>query len=379
MKKVSFRNDVLPLKNQLYRLALRITLNSAEAEDIVQDTMMKVWNRRERWDEIESMEAFCLTICRNLALDRMKKAENQNDSLDKTMEQQPDRASSPYEQAVSQDRIQLVREIINTLPEKQRSCVQLRDIEGKAYKEIAEILSITEEQVKVNIFRARQTAAWTGRTKLLSPALCLRSRSHSANAGASGIKTRIPCRFVLLGCKSITPRSRSTALHSSCATSPYRKPVHRAIRQAPSQSLPIRFAASSIADSWAGTNGSPRSESVSRGRKLDHGLIVIESAACASVRQIADKSDMMLIRVLLLRPFAKSAAYAAATTPDTASTVCIAGRFLAIHSQRFAYRRLRRMAASSDNPPLPVASAVCWYISHADSRGVPVGTTSSWP
>ncbi len=157
MKKVSFRNDVLPLKNQLYRLALRITLNSAEAEDIVQDTMMKVWNQRERWDEIESMEAFCLTICRNLALDRMRKAENQNDSLDKTMEQQPDRASSPFEHAVTQDRIQLVREIINTLPEKQRSCVQLRDIEGKAYKEIAEILSITEEQVKVNIFRARQT------------------------------------------------------------------------------------------------------------------------------------------------------------------------------------------------------------------------------
>lgn len=157
MKKVSFRNDVLPLKNQLYRLALRITLNSAEAEDIVQDTMIKVWNQRERWDEIESMEAFCLTICRNLALDRMRKAENQNDSLDKTMEQRPDRASSPFEHAVTQDRIQLVREIINTLPEKQRSCVQLRDIEGKAYKEIAEILSITEEQVKVNIFRARQT------------------------------------------------------------------------------------------------------------------------------------------------------------------------------------------------------------------------------
>lgn len=157
MKKVSFRNDVLPLKNQLYRLALRITLNSAEAEDIVQDTMIKVWNQRERWDEIESMEGFCLTICRNLALDRMRKAENQNDSLDKTMEQRPDRASSPFEHAVTQDRIQLVREIINTLPEKQRSCVQLRDIEGKAYKEVAEILSITEEQVKVNIFRARQT------------------------------------------------------------------------------------------------------------------------------------------------------------------------------------------------------------------------------
>ena len=43
MKKVSFRNDVLPLKDILYRLALRITLDSAEAEDIVQDTLIRIW------------------------------------------------------------------------------------------------------------------------------------------------------------------------------------------------------------------------------------------------------------------------------------------------------------------------------------------------
>ena len=81
MKKISFRNDVLPLKNELYRLALRITLNHAEAEDVVQETMIKVWNRRDRWDELESIEAFCLTICRNIAIDKTKKAENQNQSL----------------------------------------------------------------------------------------------------------------------------------------------------------------------------------------------------------------------------------------------------------------------------------------------------------
>jgi len=39
MREISFRNDILPLKDKLYRLALRITLNSAEAEDVVQDTM----------------------------------------------------------------------------------------------------------------------------------------------------------------------------------------------------------------------------------------------------------------------------------------------------------------------------------------------------
>jgi RNA polymerase sigma-70 factor (ECF subfamily) len=55
------------------------------------------------------------------------------------------------------DRIQLVRKLINQLPEKQRSCMQLRDIEGKSYRDIATILDITEQQVKVNIFRARQT------------------------------------------------------------------------------------------------------------------------------------------------------------------------------------------------------------------------------
>ena len=43
------------------------------------------------------------------------------------------------------------------LPEKQRTCMHLRDIEGKAYKEIAAMMNITEQQVKVNIFRARQT------------------------------------------------------------------------------------------------------------------------------------------------------------------------------------------------------------------------------
>lgn len=159
--KVDFRNDILPLKDALYRLALRITLDSAEAEDVVQETMLKLWNRRERWEEIESIEAFAMTICRNLALDHQKRMDTQHASLDEadafifsmTNSQSP----TPFDHTVAQDRIQIVRQIIDTLPEKQRTCVQLRDIEEKPYKEIAAILEISEEQVKVNIFRARQT------------------------------------------------------------------------------------------------------------------------------------------------------------------------------------------------------------------------------
>ena len=158
MKEISFRNDVLPLKNKLFRLALRITLNREEAEDVVQDTLMKVWNSRDKWQQLESIEAYSLTIARNLSLDRIKKMENQNDSLEEqNTERLDENTSTPSERMIQKDKLDIVRNIIDELPEKQRSCLQLRDIEGKAYKEIANILSITEEQVKVNIFRARQT------------------------------------------------------------------------------------------------------------------------------------------------------------------------------------------------------------------------------
>ena len=104
MKNISFRNDVLPLKNTLYRLALRITLDSADAEDIVQETLIKVWNRRAQWEEIENIEAFCLTICRNLSLDHIKKQGNQHESLDELNAEKPDRSLNPYEHIIQRCR-----------------------------------------------------------------------------------------------------------------------------------------------------------------------------------------------------------------------------------------------------------------------------------
>ena len=158
MKTISFQSDILPLKNELYRMALRITMNPAEAEDVVQETMMKVWNKRDSWEQIDSIEAFCLTICRNLSLDKARRMDNQTQSLDASIQPHDQHvASNPEEQTIQNDRVRLVRQLINALPEQQRSCMQLRDMEGKSYKDIATILDITEEQVKVNIFRARQT------------------------------------------------------------------------------------------------------------------------------------------------------------------------------------------------------------------------------
>ena len=73
MKNISFKTDVLPMKDKLFRLAFRITLNQQDAEDVVQETLIKIWNRRDQWDEIESLEGWALTIARNMALDVLRK------------------------------------------------------------------------------------------------------------------------------------------------------------------------------------------------------------------------------------------------------------------------------------------------------------------
>ena len=157
MKTVSFQSDILPLKNELFRLALRITQNREEAEDVVQETMLKVWNRREQWAQLESIEAFCLTICRNLSLDKLRRMDNQAQSLGDDIDPTDhSHGSNPEQVAIQNERSEMIHKIINELPERLRTCMQLRDIEGKSYRDIAAILDITEQQVKVNIFRARQ-------------------------------------------------------------------------------------------------------------------------------------------------------------------------------------------------------------------------------
>lgn len=157
MKEIDFRYDLLPLKNKLFRLALRITLDSAEAEDITQDTLVRVWTKREELKEVDSLEGYCMTICRNLALDRHEKKEAQNLSLDETPLETEDNTMQPDEKLEQDEKLRRVHELFNSLPEKQRTAMQLRDIEGMTYKETADAMGETEENIKVLLFRARQT------------------------------------------------------------------------------------------------------------------------------------------------------------------------------------------------------------------------------
>ncbi|NND34312.1 MAG: RNA polymerase sigma factor [Saprospiraceae bacterium] len=150
----TFTNEVLPLKDKLYRFALRIVKDSPEAEDIVQEIMIKVWDKREDWSSWSSLEAMCMTMTRNLAIDRTRSKHRKVTDLPEGYDMVADSAT-PEQAASSKDMMNHIRHIIDQLPEKQKSIIQLRDVEGYTYKEIAELLEIPLSQVKVGVHRAR--------------------------------------------------------------------------------------------------------------------------------------------------------------------------------------------------------------------------------
>lgn len=155
MKEISFRNDILPLKDKFYRLALRITLQKADAEDVVQETLIRIWNKRKEWQTLDSVEAYGLTICRNMAIDHCKKAGRKNLTINENRDEKPTDCT-PYEELDAKERVAIIKKLMDDLPETQRSIMELRDVEGKSYQEIGQIMSLSEEQVKVYLFRARQ-------------------------------------------------------------------------------------------------------------------------------------------------------------------------------------------------------------------------------
>ena len=157
MKEIDFQTDLLPLKNKLYRLAQRITLDSLEAEDVVEDTLVRVWERRRALSEVENLEVYCTTICRNLALDRAERKDAQHTALDDSLNATADAAALPDAQLEADERLKWVRRSFEKLPEKQRTALQLRDIDGHTYQEVATAMNISESDVKVTLHRARQT------------------------------------------------------------------------------------------------------------------------------------------------------------------------------------------------------------------------------
>jgi RNA polymerase sigma-70 factor (ECF subfamily) len=150
-----FESRVLPVKNKLFRFAFRLLGSTEEAKDVVQEVFIRVWNGRDQMESIDNMEAWCMRITRNLSLDRIRSRQRKaTDPIGESFDIQND-STTPYEATENSENMQRINQLIASLPEKQRQVMHLRDIEGYSYNEICEILELDMNQVKVNLFRAR--------------------------------------------------------------------------------------------------------------------------------------------------------------------------------------------------------------------------------
>ena len=157
MNQTIFQQHIFPIRHKLFRFALRITGSSYEAEDVVQEVMEKVWkSSAEQSGTVQNWEAWCMTLTRNRSLD---KARSQNLRRTAPLDGLTERSNGTTNQANAvedRDLADQVKRMMQELPEKQRLVMHLRDIEELSYEEIAEVLNISLDQVKVNLHRARK-------------------------------------------------------------------------------------------------------------------------------------------------------------------------------------------------------------------------------
>ena len=153
----AFKTKVLPVKDKLYRFALKLVKSEPEAQDIVQEVLIKVWDKRNEMDEVENMEAWCMRVTRNLSLDKLKsKHASKTSGMEEDFEISQGEKVTPYRSTEMKDIMENIGNLISSLPDKQKQVIQLRDVEGFSYKEIGDIMEIDMNQVKVNLFRARK-------------------------------------------------------------------------------------------------------------------------------------------------------------------------------------------------------------------------------
>ena len=150
-----FKIAVLPTKNKLFRFAFRLLKNQEEAEDTVQDVFLKLWDMRHKLDQYNSVEALAITMVKNKCFDKLKAKRNNSVELD---QQAPIRSgvTAPDRKAELQDTSSLIQRVIDGLPEQQKMIIQMRDIEGMEFEEIAQVVQLSINNVRVNLSRARK-------------------------------------------------------------------------------------------------------------------------------------------------------------------------------------------------------------------------------
>lgn len=151
-----FKQLLLPLYPRLQRVALRLLGNVEDAEDMVQEVYMKLWSKRDALPDVQDVEAYCVTLTKNMCIDRLRMAEVEKEDVDEmpTMLAATDDVEVQVER---RDAVEQVKQIIETLPEHQQQVITLRDMEDCSFEEIVEQTGLTAVNIRMLLSRARKT------------------------------------------------------------------------------------------------------------------------------------------------------------------------------------------------------------------------------
>jgi RNA polymerase sigma-70 factor (ECF subfamily) len=138
-------------RKPLFSFLFRIMQNVEITEDIIQDTFLRVYDNRKKYKEGMVFRNWLFTVGHNLAIDELRKSGRIiNETGDFEMI-----APSPEDNATDNIIADIVRTAVKRLPTMQQSVIILREYEGFNYREIADIIGITEEAARVNCHRAK--------------------------------------------------------------------------------------------------------------------------------------------------------------------------------------------------------------------------------
>lgn len=154
MDAAEFKRVFMPCHRKLYAVAYRIMGDAAFAEDMVQDTYVKLWERRDSLGKIANPDAYCLTVLRNVCFDECRRSCHGSDSLDAVTEiADPAMVVDSVEE---RDALHHLSLLIRRLPANQATVVRLRDLCGCSFEEIGRATGFNEVNIRVLLSRARK-------------------------------------------------------------------------------------------------------------------------------------------------------------------------------------------------------------------------------
>lgn len=150
-----FLNIINIFKDKLFRFAKRLLISNEEAEDAVQEIIVKLWIQKEKTSTIKNVESYAMTMTKNYCLDRLKSKQAHNLKLIHSNYQ--DDCESLEKKIEIRDSVAWINQLIKKLPVRQQIILQLRDIEQYEFDQIAEITNMSHGAIRVALFRARNT------------------------------------------------------------------------------------------------------------------------------------------------------------------------------------------------------------------------------